>query len=341
MAIVKTSHSPLESYIAFAEESAFGTAIADDQVFTILDTVSQDTPPFVPADFVDEDPRNNGTNISDVGDYFRTTNGLWQRYTLPEIIAPSDVLAHLWYAVAQGVSEAVGAPYVKTYTLNGTGDPDFSANAGYFFTLLIKNAIASQSQKLTSCIAESITVTFDQEQGGRARVSGTFLTGQGFSETSNPSGANAYSTVTVPSFHNATHTLTIGGIDVVPYSVSYTFTNTVAEVGYASGNFDNYKILHQGLTCSAMVKWDSNSDGLRALRGGSTGQDFAHTIGSSGAAGYWNVAGTGVAQIMTADIDSSSEDAIQKLNLGITLKGDSANTNYPAVAIADGVDQAW
>ena len=250
------------------------------------------------------------------------------------------MLAKLWYGAAQSVSEAAGSPFVKTFTLNGTAEPDFSSNAGYFFSTIIKNPIASQSQKLPSCIVESITVTFSPDQGGRATVTATIITGRGFSEVSNPTGANAHSTVTVPSFYNSTHTLSIGGIDVTPYSVSYTFENTIAMIGDTAGLFENYNINAQKLSCNAVVKWDPNSDGLRALRGGAA-QDFAHTIGSSGSAGYWNVAGTGVARITDAPEDRSSADSDHKLNLAITLKPDSTNTNYPAVAMADGVDQAW
>ena len=70
MAESTLGYSPLKSYIAIASEATFGTAIADDQVFTILKTVGTDTPPFVPTSFTDDTMRNNGTNAGDVNDYY-------------------------------------------------------------------------------------------------------------------------------------------------------------------------------------------------------------------------------------------------------------------------------
>lgn len=340
MAIVKTGTHRYESFVAFAEESTFQTAITDGSNFTKFDIVDGDAPSFNPDQFTDYEQRNSGVNMADLEDYYMTENGLWQRYTIPSFIAPADVLAHMVYAATQTVSEAVGDPFLKTYSMQGATDPDFSSDAGYFFTLLIKSPFASFSQKLTSCILESLTITFSPENGGRCMATGTAITGSGYTGTSNPSGTNSFSTVGIPSFHDTTAaTLTVNSLDLVWNSFSITITNNLGYLGYSSGNAQNYKIISQKVTATANVKYDSNSDVFLNNKGTDINA-LVFTIGQNSADPHFNVSTTDT-WLTNVTANRGDDNTVQSLDLSMDLLIDVSATNYVVFLVADGVDQTW
>ena len=120
MATAKIGYPATDNYIAYAAESAFGTAIADNQDFVMLKMTDVSVPSFNPVQYLDDVIKNRQKNIASINDYYMTESGQIHTYSLPTIIPAADDLAHLLYATAQSVSEAVGTPFNKTYTLNGT-----------------------------------------------------------------------------------------------------------------------------------------------------------------------------------------------------------------------------
>lgn len=340
MAIVKTGSGKYESYVGILEESTFGIPEANASNFEKLDIIGGGTPSFDPTFFEDTELRNRDVNMADVNDYFSTDNGQWQTYQIPDFIAPSDILAQMVYGATQQVSEAVGTPFLKTYTLNGATNPDFSSNAGFFFTTLIRHPSASESQKITSCVIDNLRIKFDPTvQGGRCVCNAGLLTAMGYEETANPTGTNAFSTVTVPTFHNAISTLQIDNLDLVFYSVEIAIESRYAWVGYSSGNAENIKYMGSSVVLNAVVKYDANSDVLLRSKGTSLG-NVTLNIGTNASAGYF-MADTGQCMIREASTDTGDSETPQKVNLTVDMVNDHGGADYVNFEVVDGIDQTW
>lgn len=336
MAIVKTGHINTDKYLAFAAESTFGTAIADNVVFSKFQLLGNVVPSFTPVQYVDKTRLNRGKNMASVGDAYMTTNAQIQRYEIPEFLVPINNLTQFLYGVCQNVSENASTPFVKTYTMDGSVDPDFSSDEGFFFTLLIAAPIASESQKLTSCVFEKLTVKFSPDHGGRAVCSGTVISMAGYTMTSNPTATNVYTSVTPPNFHNSTSTLSIGSQDLVYEEMETTIETSYDWIGYNAGICENMKITSQKVTFRAVAKYDSNSDII--LR--STGTDIgalAFNIGTNAATGYFSLASP---ETWIDDVkEVESEDGVNKLE----ISGDCmlSASSGPVVEAADAVDRSW
>lgn len=346
MAIVKTGYTRYESYGAFEQESTFGTALADSTNFIVFEGLNGAVPVFSPTQYLDKSVKPVGKNVIDIDDFYTNEYGQIHTVELPEFVGASDVLANMLYAVTQGsVSEAVGSPYVKTFTLNGAVNPDFSSNAGYFFTLLVKSPMASFSQKLTSCVLQNLNINFSADNGGRAICSGTAITGVGYSGTSNPSGSNAISTVTAPNFNDSNAaTLVINSLDMVWYSFNISIEASYAMV-WQSGAAVNYVFGAGGnegglkIMAEAVVKYDSNSDVLLNSKG-TDANATVFTIGQNSAAGYFklNCDNTFIEEV-TKNVGDEGE--LQTLNLTLNFASDYSATEYTTIEVADGVDQTW
>ena len=339
MATIKPGVPSYDSYVARAEESTFGTAIADDQNFAMFKLLDNAVTGFVPEQYVDDSIKNKQKNMGDITDMYKSENGLWQRYQIPNFYATSSDLAHMLYGVTQIVTEGAAAQYVKTYTQAGATKPDFSTDAGYFFTLLVEEPFASFASKLTSCVLDNLTLSFSPDNGGRCIASASVLTGKGYIGTANPSGTNAYDITAVPSFFDATSTLSISGVDCVFYNVSINYQTTYDFGGHSSGNAENYIVVGQKVTGSVTIKFDTGTQAFKNSKGTTMGA-FAFNIGTNAAPGYYSFVCndswcTGVAY------DRGGTDTVQKLTLEFDFKNDLANTQYCVTEVADNVDAAW
>ena len=336
MAIVKTGHINTDKYLAFVAESTFQTPIADTAVFSKFHLLGNTVPAFVPVQFVDKPRLNRGKNMVSVSDAYMTENAQTQRYEIPEFICPINNLSQFLYGVCQNVSEGATTPFVKTYTMDGSVDPDFSSDAGFFFTLLIAQPIASESQKLTSCVFEKLTIKISPENGGRAVCSGTVISMSGHTMTANPTGANVYTSVAPPDFHNATSTLTIGSQDLVYEEMEFTIETDYDWIGYNAGNCENMKVVNQKVSFRAVAKYDSNSDILMRSKGTDIGA-LAFDIGTDAATGYLSLASpeTWIDDVKEVD----SEDEVNKLE----ISGDCllSASSGPVIEAADAVDRSW
>ena len=88
------------------------------------------------------------------------------RVTVPEFIITKDRLADLLYACLQNkVSEGAATAYAKIFKVN-VGGPDFTADAGYFFTLAYKSPITAKDMLIHSCIVKEMTFTLDKSGTG-------------------------------------------------------------------------------------------------------------------------------------------------------------------------------
>lgn len=341
MATNKIGFPSYDSWVGYAEESTFGTAIADGEGFTIFKMLDNNTPGFTPEGYMDEAIKNQEKNIIDKDDFHYTENGEWQTYAMPTVIASSGDLAHLLYAACQAVSEAVGSPFLKTYAMDGTTKPDFSSNAGYFATILINEPLSSFSKKLTSCVLQNLTITFNAADGGRCKAAGTWLTGKGFDDASNPSGTNAHSSVAVPNFHNSTaSTLTINALDLIWYEVVFNITNQFAWIGNSAGVAENYALIGQTVTANCIVKYDNNSDAFTNQKGETGLANFDFNIGDETAAGDFSADCNDIL-LRNVTFDRGGTDEVQKLNLEFLFMNDYGAGQSITFKVADGVDRTW
>jgi len=344
MATNKLGFPATDSYICIAEESTFGTPIGDDAAYKRLNILDNNVPSFDPNEFLDNNIRNRGTNIIDINDYYTTDDGMWQSYSIPQNVGNSTILKHMLYAACQTVSEGATTPYVATYTMNGATKPDFSSNAGYFFTLLVKEPFASFSKKLTSCVLQDLTINLSPDNGGRLLWSGTAITGKGYSGVANPSGENwnatAFDSVAAPNFHNATaSTLSINSQDCVWYSAELNIANQFDFTGYSSGDAENYTLIGQKITGNFVVKYDANTDTFLNAKNSSL-EAVTLTIGANNAASYFKfTCNDSWCDGVTAD--RGGTDTVQKLNISFEFANDYANTQYVSFETADAVDATW
>lgn len=346
MAIVKTGYTRYESYGAFEQESAFGTALIDSTNFIAFEGINGAVPVFSPVQYLDKSVKPVGKNIIDIDDFYTNEYGQIHTVEIPEFIGATDVLAHMIYAVTQGsVAEGVSTPYVKTFTLNGAVNPDFSSNAGYFFTLLIKSPMASFSQKLTSCVMQNLNINFSSDNGGRATCSGTAISGVGYTGTSNPSGTNSISTVVAPNYNDSTAaTLVINSLDMVWYSFNISIEASYAMV-WQAGAAVNYVFGAGGnegglkVTATARVKYDSNSDTLLNSKG-TDANATVFTLSDNTTVGYFklNCDNTFIEEV-TKNVGDEGE--LQTLDLSLNFANDYSATEYTTLEIADGIDQTW
>ena len=100
-------------------------------------------------------------------------------------IAKQDEIDHFLYAWFQNVVEGVSTPFDKTFTM-AAGQPDFSADAGHFLTVIERHPQASKSISMKDCIASSLKLS---AAPGEMMMYEVELVGRGtVDETSNPSG---------------------------------------------------------------------------------------------------------------------------------------------------------
>jgi len=263
-------------------------------------------------------------------------------------IATNGMLSRLMYAFFQNVSEGATSPYAKTYTF-GTQQPDFTLNAGYFFTLVNKMPLASAQEKICDCILGKLTLTckpngvleYTAEVYGRGAVnmvanlngslSTAYLHTAGVADFWKYENMNYHAIA----FNQSTDiTFNLNG------ELSIEYSQDVIPVGSTgSGKFATYLITNRGGTVKVKALFDANALTARTnwkaatpvlmKLGWSTG-----TVGQTNRDNYHLLCGTLKAPI--AFDDALSADI--ELDIAATV----ANSKVPAtVILADGVERGW
>ncbi len=153
------------SRLGYSRESAFGTAIADNGAFKelIVPRGVRIDPVVVKSDL----DQNRDSRVFHLADIHNDTYSGPVLCTIPEMICTKDRFADMLYACTQyRVSEGlVGTGYSKVFRLHAS-QPDFTANAGYFFTLGWRGPVAAKHIKVTSCIVRKMEIDIDKTQTG-------------------------------------------------------------------------------------------------------------------------------------------------------------------------------
>jgi hypothetical protein len=329
--------------LLWGEQATFGTVLADTADFNgttpewgeILDAE------IVPLDW---DTRVREPNRSHVGQRVTLASNFQQdqKGVVPKFAVTGDAkkatLASFLYAVIQNVSEAAGTPFEKTYTFGNT-QPDFTADGGWFGTLIIKQG-SSQSQKIRDMICSELTLTCDPDNGqGRMQMVANIIGRGAPLPTSNPNtGVLAKYAQTFYHFHDL-KTCTVGGSAVVPLSITINIKNNAVPVGVnlvTAGDFLTYAIPKYEVNVTLKAHWDSISYALQyGHTTASTPTPIILTWGTDNADGYlnWTIYGT---QIASPD----NYDPVKALELNFKATYDGTNAPL-TVVLADLIDRAW
>lgn len=88
------------------------------------------------------------------------------RVTVGEFVLELNQAADFLYACLQNrASQGAATAYAKVFKYHLT-QQDFTANAGYFFTLAWKSPISANGVLITSCVVKELTISFDKTGTG-------------------------------------------------------------------------------------------------------------------------------------------------------------------------------
>jgi hypothetical protein len=177
-----------------AEQTTWGTGVADDAAVVELSCNAFNIDPNVK---VDENPGAHATRNPIYEDAQAHSVGCEPKVP---IAGPAKLteLTHFLAGFFQNVSEGATTPYAKTFTPHAT-QPDFTTDAGFFYSIFERDPVASRSGKMVDAIIASLTLSC--EEGGRLMYSAEFHGRGAVAETSNPSGTWTISTSTFWRWH--------------------------------------------------------------------------------------------------------------------------------------------
>jgi len=344
MAISGQVYAPSQFRLAIAEETTFGTPNTTQSAFYELDILSPTQPDMASGVVEDVRKRADGKRVMSHTDTYRaSTGGL---YVIPFECIVTNVTADLLiYGVMQDiVSEEVGTPFQKIFEFDpNTTGPDFSANAGKFFTVL--GADPAEPWRATSCVLRNVTFSSNPgTNGGRLTASGEFVTGFDIVIAAVTATPASWVSPGVGYFPFQVYTAcTVGGAAMVPYSYSVTFNNGAVRVGHAAGVAQTYHMPLFECNAELTAKLDANTvdliDGYRLNpAAGSAETTVIMSWGGTGVTGFLSFV---MNAIYTAP---NSRDFGAESGVGVTLAFqavDDGSNEAIEVFMASGVDRAW
>lgn len=336
-------YAPSQFRLAIAEETAFGTAITTQGSFYELDIISPTQPDMASGVVEDTRKRSDGKRVMSHTDTYRiTTGGL---YVIPfEAIATGATLDLLLYGVMQDLtSEGATTPYAKIWEWDGsTTGPDFSTNAGKYFTVLGADA---ENWSAKSCVLRNLTLSASPgTNGGRLTVSGEFVTGFDINISGVTATTASWVSPGVAYFPFQLYTTaSVAGANLVPYSFSLTMANNAVRVGNSAGAAQNYHMPQFDVSAEIVAKLDAITD------------DMIDTYRTNPAAGSaevavivaWGAVGSdgGLQFDMNAIYTGpTTRDFGQESGVGVTLSymGVDDGTNEAIeVKMSNAIDRSW
>lgn len=154
MANDQVPQSPREMRFGFTQQSVYGTAEADAVAVTEIDC----EPFHVNRDIKQIEVRgSHGTRERNEASIITLDDGCVPSFTV-DIVVKKLELADLLAAFFQNVVEGESTPFDKTFTLGAT-QPDFEADAGYFYTWFVRDPVAAKSIKIKDCVLKALTIS--------------------------------------------------------------------------------------------------------------------------------------------------------------------------------------
>lgn len=157
------------SRIGYLRESTFGTNMLNSGNYKelIVPRGVRIDPAVTKSDL----DQNRDSRVLHLADLYNDTYTGPVVCTIPEMICTKDRFADMLFACLQNrASEGlVGTGYSKVFNLHSS-QPDFTANAGYFFSLAWKGPIAAKGFIVTSCIVRKMEIDIDKSQTGEKNL---------------------------------------------------------------------------------------------------------------------------------------------------------------------------
>ena len=233
---------------------------------------------------------------------------------------------------------------------SATTQPQFTDDTGLFHTVVLNGGISSEDMIATTCILRDLTISSDPgTNGGRLTLSGNFISGFSSATKFFESGSQSFGTATQPGTAYFDHcnlvTKTIGGVDMIVESYSYTFNNKGVRVGCdASGDAESYALGVGGyeITGSTRLLYDDNAKGLMT-NGLTTAFDVQLILAYGSGADPVTTDGDFL-QKLNINIPATGRDFAAEAGtmIDVTFKGADDGTNEMAeIEIANAVDRSW
>lgn len=325
-----------DTRIGIAQQSTFGTAIADASAFNELYVEATEMKQDIK---VREIPGNHASRQILTGDQSHDTKGAMPMISLAGEVSRND-FDLLLYAAMQSVTEGGSTPFAKTFVLGST-QPDFGANAGFFATLIDRFPDASRSHKMVDAIVKSLGLSL--EAGDRLKFSADMVGRGAISATSNPSGTWTAQTYAPYHFEDiGAHTVDFGSgaqaLTLKKYDAK--IENEIVAIGGASSTFGVYGIPKRSGSLDLSVLYDETQY-ASAKTAAEAGTLCTHVL-------RWGNATPGttngdLAITLTFKIEEVTLDKADILyfNMKGKLFAASASASFATIVLANAIDRAW
>jgi len=325
--------------VILVEQATWGTAGLDNDAGIILDIET------IAIDFDDkvvESAPALATRVDDERGYYTHQKAVMPKFEISGIVH-NDSIARFIYGFCQFVNEAATTPYGKTNVVHPT-QPDFTADEGYFFTLIVDQSVSSVCHKVADCIVTELE--FDQQPGEPMTFKASCVGRGAVATDSDPSGSYSYP---VQSFYfgedQSVHTIDFGGGALTPVNTggfNIKLSQTAEPIGMdGSGNFESFALSKKTGTYTEKALFDSTSRTAFANRASNTAVDIVCRWGNA-------VPGTDDLDLSFALHGKITPATIQNVDdlLGVDIEvklvGDiESATKIATITIADDVDMTW
>lgn len=262
------SYSNRDTKVGICLQATWGTIIADAAAFGGTTGAELDCESFV----IDRDLKryeglgSHATRVTESADVVFNQYESTPKCTIKGL-ALNGYLSLLLYGFFQNVVEGATTPYSKAFTFHAT-QPDFSVNAGAYFTIVNRAPNASASEKIKDAVIQSLELSI--EPGGQLMYSASFVGRGGVVTTGNPSGTwTRFPKVTSgvanywPYANQIRHTCNFGsGATSLVLTGGWTLslTQDVIPVGQnGTGDIQTFALTNKRGKFTGKLLWDANS----------------------------------------------------------------------------------
>lgn len=255
MAVVQI---PKDYRLGLAIQPTYGTVVADTAAFIELS----------PADWPDTDA---DIKVYDQDSYHARRNRTYADVqtdefgAMPKItitgdarLTEIDLFLYSWF---ESVTEGASTPFQKDF-ICATGDTDYVANAGLFFTVIMRDPTASNSWKIKDCVVQNLQFTL--AKGERLKYKAELVGRGGVINTSNPN-TGAWTNSADTFFHFlkfVRYKLDFGAGLLTPILTGFdlNFTRDLILSGYdGAGNASRHVFINRKMTFDISAHKDGNS----------------------------------------------------------------------------------
>ena len=308
----------------FAEQTTWGTGVADTIASTGLLTEGFGIDSQI--NFRNP-PRARTQRYQHPSDTLANQKGIVYQTNGMSCPAVHELLDHFLYGLMQNTVESTLAPGIhrKTFTFGQT-QPDFTANAGQFYTLWGVPPVASNHQKLSDAIISELTLTSAPGANeGILWAAPTFI-GRTHSDTANYTGTTTFANTGAAEEYNfydlVTATLTGTQVVLGDNGISITLRNGAKKVGQSSAKPQTFALPRYEAEISMQILYDAAARTAMANAKTGTAMSLVLTWGVDGVVGFLN---------LTANVKFN-----QAVNLEHALEGDFVTLNMSCVGTFGG-----